>query len=105
MAHADAGEVVEPVARLAAAAEGDQHAEGADVHEHVDRQVVEERGAACRGAGDEPEQRVAGVRDARVREHALHAALADRDDVADRHGERREDARAVRSTARPSPRG
>ncbi len=89
MAEAHAGEVVEAIPRLAPAPERDQHAESADVHEDIHGEIEQKRRPALRGVGDQPEQRVAGVRDAGVRQHPLHAPLAHGDHVADRHGEGR----------------
>ena len=66
------------------------HAEGAERHQHVDQRVVERRRVAVGRPGHEAEHDEAHVGDGRVGEHALQVALHDRDHVADHEGEHRE---------------
>jgi len=75
------------------------HAEGPERHQHVDDDVEKRRAVRVGGvqqvaadyAGQQPEQHESHVRDGRVGEHALDVRLRDRGDVADRHGEQREE--------------
>ena len=76
-------------ALLRAAAHHREHAEGAQVHDRVDRQVEEHGRGARRAARRHRHQDVAGVRDARVGQHALEVVLEQRGHVAHRHGQHR----------------
>ena len=79
----EAGEVVEASQSWPASRERHQHGERAEVHEDVGEQVEEHGAVAFGRAGDEADQQVAGVRDARVGEQALHVVLDHRHHVAD----------------------
>ena len=65
-----------------------EDAEGPEGGERVGDDVVEQRGEAAAGVGDEGEQHVSGMGDGGVGEQAAEAGLADGDEVAEEHRER-----------------
>ena len=67
--------------------ECDDDGECADVHKGVGEQVEERGISAVRRAGHKGDEHIAGVGDARIGEHALEARLAQRGQVAERHGD------------------
>ena len=90
------GEVLVAHGLRAAAAAEDERAEGARRRDRVGEEVEEDARAGASAApasiADDADEHVAGVRDARVREHALDRLLPPGDEVRDRHrehGERR----------------
>ena len=84
-----AGEVAQLIVRVLGRAEQRHDAERAHVGDRVGQQV-EEDGALPRRVGrDDAEQQVAGVRDARIREHALDVVLQHAEHRADDHRRRR----------------
>ena len=60
----------------------------AEVGEDVDERVNEHAAQPQGVEGDDAEQRVAGVRDRRVGQHALHVVLRDSGQIAQHHRQR-----------------
>src|SRR6266540_4796181 len=71
--------------RLAHFPESDDHAKGAKGRERVREQVEQCRRTSESISDHESDEDVAGMSDARIREHALDVLLRESDDVADNH--------------------
>ena len=92
-----ASEASQPTVATGVALQHADHREGGDVHhaiaEHVEQDGLDpalaNRVVPGGRVGRQPGQDVAGMRDARVGEHALHVALRERHDVAARHCQHR----------------
>src|SRR5436305_550432 len=80
------------------AADESDHAECAHESEGIGR-CVKKRGAeAIAAAGDEAEQGIAGMRDCRIGEEAANVGLSERDKVADKNGQSRQNGKKGRPT-------
>ena len=84
MAGGEARVAVYILVLLAFPPEKDHHGEGAQVHERVGEQVVEDARREHLVARDEGDEDIARVGDARIGEEALHVVLHEGGDVARR---------------------
>ena len=70
---------------IVALGDAGQYGEGANRHASVGRNIEEQRQTAPLFTDDDGNQQIAGMRDARIREHALDARLRDRQQVTQCH--------------------
>ena len=80
-----AAEVLQFVADHILPVQQHEDGKGAELHERVDQDVDQRGGHTALGARHNADQHIAGVRDRRVREHALQVGLRERRDVPDGH--------------------
>ena len=98
--------VVGDLDRLAARALAQRdHSEGAGRGEGIGQKIEEHRAGPAHAAGDQADQHVADVGDRRVGEHPLQVRLRERDDVSDRHRDRRDHPEQRRPVGRHAAQG